>query len=203
MAEKALSAAGAGSVPARGRPRDPGLDAAIRRAAVDLLGEVGYARLTMERVAARAGVSKASLYLRWPNKLALVTDALAHRARPVPEVPDTGSLAGDMRVFLRALLRARTEAARALAGISGEIAANPALRKAWHMGIGGTLTACLRQIVTRAAERGELPGDADLELLAELPLSLLQNWRLEHGRNPGEDAVERIVRQFYTPRETP
>jgi AcrR family transcriptional regulator len=187
--------------PVRGRPRDPALDRAIRAAVMELLGEVGYARLTMERVATRAGVSKASLYLRWPNKLALVTDALAHRARAVPEVPDTGSLPGDMRAFLRALLRARTKASRALAGVSGEIASNPALRKAWHLGLGGTLTACLRQIVTRAAERSELPPDTDLELLAELPLSLLQNWRLEHGRNPGDEVVDRIVRQFYTPRQ--
>jgi AcrR family transcriptional regulator len=167
---------------------------------MELLGESGYARLTMEKVAARAGVSKASLYLRWPNKEALAVDALRHRARPVPEVPDTGSLPGDMRTFLRGLVRARGEAGRALAGVSGEIAANPALRRAWHQGLGGMLTGCLRQILARAADRGELTGDADVELLAELPLSLLQNWRLEHGRNPGDELVDRIVRQFYTPR---
>jgi hypothetical protein len=69
--------------------------------------------------------------------------------------------------------------------------------------MGGTLTGCLREIVTRAAQRGELPPDADLELLAQLPLSLLQNWRLEHGRVPGMEAVERIVHQFYTPRGLP
>src|SRR4051812_13133773 len=95
--------------PGPGRPRDPGLDAAIRAAAMALLGEAGYAQLTMERVASRAGVSKASLYLRWPNKQALAIDALQHRARPVPEVPDTGSLPGDMRAFLRGLLRARSQ----------------------------------------------------------------------------------------------
>jgi len=168
---------------------------------MELLGEVGYARLTMELVARRSGVSKDSLYRRWPNKLALVTDALTRRARPVPEVPDTGTLPGDMRAFLRALLRARSEAGQALRAVSGEISASPELRKAWHLGIGGTLTGCLREIVTRAAERGELPAGTDLELLAELPLSLLQNWRLEHGRNPGDEVADRIVRQFYTPRE--
>src|SRR6266571_7790768 len=86
----------------RGRPRDPGVDVAIRTATVDLLGEVGYARLTMDEVAARAGVAKASLYLRWPNKVALVADALQQRARTVPEVPDTGTLPADMRAFLTA-----------------------------------------------------------------------------------------------------
>jgi AcrR family transcriptional regulator len=185
--------------PRRGRPRDPSVDAAIRSATADLLGEIGYARLTIDQVAERAGVSKPSLYLRWPNKVALVADALQHRARAVPEVPDTGSLPGDMRVFLTALLRSRDEASRALAAVAGEIATNPALRKAWHRGLVGMLTGCLRAIVTRAAERGELPADADVDLLSQLPLSLLQNWRLEHDREPDETVVERIVRQLYTP----
>jgi AcrR family transcriptional regulator len=175
------------------------VDAAIRAATVDLLGEVGYSRLTMDLVAERAGVSKPSLYLRWPNKVALVADALQHRARPVPEVPDTGSLPEDMRLFLTALLRSRDEASRALAAVAGEIATNPALRKAWHRGLAGMLTSCLRAIVSRAAQRGELPADADVELLSQLPLSLLQHWRLEHDREPDEAVVDRIVRQFYTP----
>jgi AcrR family transcriptional regulator len=180
----------------RGRPRDSGVDAAIATAALDLLGEAGYGHLTMEQVAARAKVSKDSLYRRFPDKLALVTDALAHRARAVP---DTGSLPGDMRTFLRALLRSRNAAQRALAGVSSEIATNPELRAAWHRGLGGMLTGCVREIVTRAAGRGELPPDADIDLLSQLPLSLLQNWRLEHAGQPGDDVADRIVRQFYTP----
>jgi AcrR family transcriptional regulator len=193
---------GPGSAPARarrGRPRDPSVDAAIRAATVDLLGEVGYAQLTMDQVVARAKVSKASLYLRWPNKVALVADALQHRARAVPEIPDTGSLPSDMRAFLGALLRSRTAASRALSAVSGEIASNPELRKAWHRGLAGMLTGCLRTIVVRAVDRGELPAGSDVELLSQLPLSLLQNWRLEHQQDPDEVVVERIVAQFYTP----
>jgi len=203
MADSAAAApAGAPGLPAkpgRGRPRDPGVDAAIRAATMQLLAEAGYARLTMDQVAARAQVSKSSLYLRWPNKVALVADALQHRARAVPEVPDTGTLAGDMRAFLAALLRSRHEASRALAAVSGEIATNPELRKAWHRGLAGLLTGCTRLIVDRAIARGELPSDSDAELLAQLPLSLLQNWRLEHGDQPGDAVADRIVRQFYTP----
>jgi AcrR family transcriptional regulator len=208
MAASARAAAPAGDAAAasrparaaRGRPRDPGVDAAIRAATVGLLGERGYARLTMDQVAALAGVSKSSLYLRWPNKVALVADALQHRARAVPEVPDTGSLPGDMRAFLAALLRSRAEASRALVAVSGEIATNPELRKAWHRGLAGILTGCMREIVGRAVTRGELPAGSDVELLSQLPLSLLQNWRLEHRDQPGDAVVERIVRQFYTPR---
>jgi AcrR family transcriptional regulator len=176
------------------------VDAAIRAATLELLADVGYAGLTMDQVTARARVSKSSLYLRWPNKVALVADALQHRARAVPEVPDTGSLSQDMRVFLTGLLRSRGEASRALAAVSGEIATNPQLRQAWHRGLAGMLTGCLRQIVDRAVARGELPADSDAELLAGLPLSLLQNWRLEHHGQPDAAVVERIVRQFYTPR---
>ena len=191
---------GPGRMPARrGRPRDSGVDTAIRSAVMELLGEGGYGHLTMEQVAARARVSKDSLYRRFPDKLALVTDALAHRAHAVPEVPDTGSLPGDMRAFLRALLASRGAAQRALAGVSSEIAVNPELRAAWHRGLGGMLTGCVRQIVTRAAARGELPPDADIDLLSQLPLSLLQNWRLEHGGQPGDEVADRVVRQFYTP----
>ena len=90
--------------------------------------------------------------------------------------------------------------ARALAAVSGEITTNAELRQAWHKGLAGMLTRCMRVIVTRAAGRGELPGGSDLELLAQLPLSLLlQNWRLEQDEEPGEAVAERIVRQFYTP----
>jgi AcrR family transcriptional regulator len=175
------------------------VDAAIRAATVELLGESGYARLTMDQVAARARVSKSSLYLRWPNKVALVADALQHHARAVPGIPDTGTLPGDMRAFLTALLRSRSEASRALEAVSGEIATNPELRQAWHRGLAGMLTGCLRQMLDRAVARGELPADSDVELLAGLPLSLLQNWRLKHDGQPDDAVVDRIVRQFYTP----
>jgi AcrR family transcriptional regulator len=186
----------------RGRPRDPQVDAAILTAAMELLGEVGYARLTMDQVAARAGVSKPTLYLRWPNKVALVADAIGHRARPIPEVPDTGGLAEDMRVFLRTLLESKNAASKAVAAVSGEIASNPELRQAWRGGVAGALTGCVRTIVTRAVERGELPGDSDVELLSALPLALMQHWASRQAdgprREPDDALVERIVRQFYT-----
>lgn len=183
----------------RGRLRDPGVDEAILAAAVDLLAEAGYARLTMDQVAARAGVGKASIYLRWPNKVALVAKAIQHRSAVVPDVPDTGSLREDMLAFLRALLRAKSAAERAVAAVTGEIASNPELRKAWRQSVAGTLSACVRVIVEHAIERGELPAASDVELLSMLPLTLLQNWRLEHGQGPDDAVVERIVAQFYTP----
>jgi AcrR family transcriptional regulator len=183
----------------RRRPRDPAVDAAILSAAVDLLGEIGYARLTMDQVAARAGAGKASLYLRWPNKVALVAEAIRQRSGAVPEVPNTGSLREDMLLFLRALLRSWSAARQALAAVSGEVASNPELQEAWRRGLAGALLAGLRTIVTRAVERGELPATSDIELLSMLPLTLLQNWRLVYEWRPDEEVVARIVDQFYTP----
>jgi AcrR family transcriptional regulator len=193
---------GQGDRARRGRPRDPGVDQAILASAVELLAEAGFARLTMDQVAARAGVGKASLYLRWPNKLALVAEAIQFRSGVVPEVPNTGSLRADMLAFLRALLRV-PNGERAVAAVSGEVASNPELRKAWRRSLAGTLSECLRVILEHAIERGELPPSSDVELLSMLPLTLLQNWRLEHDQSPDDAVVQRIVDQFYAPAPRP
>lgn len=175
------------------------MDEAVLAAAVELLADGGFARLTMDQVAARAGVGKASVYLRWPNKLALVAEAIQQRAGVVPDLPDTGSLPGDMRTFLRALLRTYGSASRAMAAVSGEVDRHPELRAAWRQSLSAALTDRLREIVERAIARGELPATSDVVLLSMLPVTLLQNWRLEHGQSPDDAAVERIVNQFYTP----
>jgi AcrR family transcriptional regulator len=175
------------------------VDEAILAAAMNLLAEIGYARLTMDQVVARARVGKASVYLRWPNKVALVAEAIQHRSAVVPDVPDFGNLREDMRTFLRALLRSKSAAQRAVAAVTGEIASNPELAKAWRQGVAGTLLACLREIVERAVARGELPATSDVELLSLVPLTLLQSWRQEHDQSPDDTVVERIVDQFFTP----
>jgi AcrR family transcriptional regulator len=174
------------------------VDEAVLAAAVELLAEAGFARLTMEQVAAHAGVGKASVYLRWPNKVALVAEAIQHRSGVVPDVPDTGSLAGDMRTFLQALLRTFGTASRAMAAVMGEVGSHPELRTAWRQGVTAALTDCVREIVQRAVARGELPATSDVELLSMLPITILQSWRLEHGTGPDDAVVERIVRQLYT-----
>lgn len=160
---------------------------------------MGYAHVTMDEVASRAGVSKASLYLRWQNKVALVAEAIRDLAQPVPEVPDTGNLPSDMRAFLRGLQRSRSAASKAVTAVSGELGNSPELRAAWRRGVSGLVVERLRTIITRAIERGELTRDADVDLLSMLPLALMQSWRIEHGRELGDGVFERIVRQFYSP----
>jgi hypothetical protein len=117
----------------------------------------------------------------------------------VPKLPDTGSLAEDMRSYLHALLRGYKSAGQAVAAVNGEVASNPELRRAWRRTMTGTLWAGVRVILERAIERGELPAMSDVELLSMLPLTLMQNWRVEHEQGPSEALVERIVAQFYSP----
>jgi AcrR family transcriptional regulator len=81
----------------RGRPRSAATRAAIQGAALDLLRESGYRRLTLEAVAERARAGKATIYRWWPNKAALVADAFLQDALPSLPFPDTGSVREDFR----------------------------------------------------------------------------------------------------------
>src|SRR5437016_2967111 len=121
-----------------GRPRSPEADRAIRDATVELLTRDGYANLTMSGVAAAAGVSTATLYRRWSSKLELVVDVLAARAEESP-VPDTGSLEGDCRAIVHALVdKARTtQSTPLIAGLVGEIGRNAELAEALRVSLIG------------------------------------------------------------------
>src|SRR6185437_11527321 len=85
------------TTPARGRPRDPQRRQAVLDAALALIAEVGYDRTTVDAIAHRAGVSKPTLYRRWPHgKPELVADAIRDRHAEINQTPDTGSLRGDL-----------------------------------------------------------------------------------------------------------
>jgi AcrR family transcriptional regulator len=86
-----------------GRPRSERSHLAIVKATLELLVEVGYARITMEEVQRRAGVGKATIYRRWASKEELVKDAIQHFSAELP-VPDTGSLKGDYAAISTALV---------------------------------------------------------------------------------------------------
>ena len=101
-----LSAPEPGRAARGGRPRDPSRDEAIRAAILEVLARDGYAALTMDAVAAAAGVGKATIYRRWRTKSDLVADAVAELSQQSIEAPDTGALEGDLRVLLHWLVDA-------------------------------------------------------------------------------------------------
>src|SRR6476469_5421793 len=86
-----------------GRPRDPSRDGVIRAAILRLLAEVGYGALTMDAVAAEAGVGKATIYRRWRTKQDLVVDTISDLNREEATPPDTGSLEGDIRAMMHSM----------------------------------------------------------------------------------------------------
>jgi AcrR family transcriptional regulator len=195
-----LGAAGT-AVVRPGRPRDPEVDEAILSTALRMLAEAGYARLTMDQVAARAGVGKASLYRRFPTKERLVLEAIRHRhEHERPGVPDTGSLYRDMLGYLRALIRYRQAQAAGLQAVASEVMVNPELAAEFRRQVAGGLLAGFRTIVGRAAERGELPPGTDVDLLAMLPLALVHHLRLLGGEPVDERQAKRIADQFFAAR---
>ncbi|MFF0375846.1 TetR/AcrR family transcriptional regulator [Actinoplanes missouriensis] len=97
-----------GARPGAGRKRDPQAHAAVLTAAEELLNEIGYHRVTMERIAERSGVAKMTLYRWWPNKAAVVTDAVRSRLAPL-STPDLGTVMADAHTQLEAMLGTLTK----------------------------------------------------------------------------------------------
>lgn len=179
-----------------GRPRDLNIDRKVLAAALSIVAEEGYARLTMEGVAARTGVGKASLYRRWATKEALILDAL-NSDPGLPSPPDTGSVRGDMSAYLRTMVGYRRTHSQAISALSGEAACNPELGAAFRANILAPLLESLEAMVTRGVARGELPAGTDVRLLASVPPALLFQHLVLGGSVPDEQFVDRIVAQFF------
>ena len=156
------------------RRRGAALHRAIFDAALAIVAEDGYAGLSMERVAARAGTGKASLYRRWDGLPALVLDAVRD-AMPGPgRLPDTGSLRGDaLAVMTLAAEQLRGPVGAALRGLLGDALRDPDPDRLVAMSRGSALSM-MRTIAERAAARGECPPSALTERRLEAGPALLR-----------------------------
>jgi AcrR family transcriptional regulator len=186
-----------------GRPRDPTRDAAILRAALEGLVEVGYDRLTMEEIAQRARAGKGALYRRWPSKAALVADALvAWREQLAPlEVPDTGSLRGDIEAIVQAVPDFSAVDRRMMGVISGVATAaarDPELKAAVGEQVLARPRGLLRQVLERARARGEIPAECNLELVPDVLIGL-NALRLILGELPDRAFVRRVFDEIIYP----
>jgi AcrR family transcriptional regulator len=152
-----------------GRRRDDSRDPEILSAALAVLTETGYERMTMDAVAARAKAGKATMYRRWPSKAELVVDAITSSApMSAPSaIPDTGSLRGDLLALVGA--DSEEENARKLGVMVGLVAALP-----HHADLAGIVQEQLvtprahlvRTVLERAVGRGEIAAGRDLDTLA-------------------------------------
>ncbi|WP_299529138.1 TetR/AcrR family transcriptional regulator [uncultured Streptomyces sp.] len=150
-----------------GRPRDTGADAAILEATRESLVDLGWSKLTMGDVAARAGVAKTTLYRRWAGKNELVVDAVAVLFDEL-ELPDLGSLAADVQgvVLQFAALLERPETSTALMAVVAESTRDEALRARIRDSIVDRQKHLVLMGRRRALERGELPPEPDLRAAA-------------------------------------
>lgn len=124
----------------------------------------------MEAVARRAGVGKAALYRRWPSKLALLTDLLAQAGTPPADIPDQGSLTGDVRLFLRQTQRLlqRPLVRRILPDLHAEMGRTPGLAAAVRNGLQKERRELGGRLLDRAVARGELGAGMDQSLALDL-----------------------------------
>ena len=145
----------------------------------------GYARLTMERVAAESGVAKTTLYRRWPTKAALCMDLYLEIAGRELHVPDTGDLANDLKYIVDAVVRlqTRTAAGAAFLGLIAEAQVNPDSRGAFLAEFAERRRAVTREVLKRARRRGELRARADIDLIIDA-LGGAVTFRLMQGHAP-------------------
>ncbi len=177
----------------RGRPRDEEADVALVDATLALLAEQGYSGLRMEAVAARAGVAKATLYRRWPDKVSLTIAALSR----IPELPavDTGSLSGDLAALRDAVVRLFKTTR--LASVLPALAAERVRRTSASAKIDAFIRTRYQPwiaAIERAIARGELPRtSADPVLIADLLAGVMMQRVFFTGGRVDDKAWKTVV----------
>lgn len=163
-----------------GRPRDPSRDGVIRAAILRLLADVGYGALTMDAVAAEAGVGKATIYRRWRTKQDLVVDTISDLNRAEAHTPDTGSLEGDLRELMHSLVSVvNGPSGAATLSLLSTVPRHPALAEAFRNGPLAVWSQPFEQVWANAEARGELDPSFRTSPAAETISALLvQRWLL-------------------------
>ncbi|GGU89084.1 TetR family transcriptional regulator [Streptomyces albospinus] len=153
--------------------------AAIRAAVFEELAAVGFARMSIEGIARRAGVGKTAVYRRWRSKLHLVLDVVSAVAAAGLPAPDTGSLRGDVRMLLEVAARALRHpmASQIIPDLLAEAARSPEMATALKTALHDSQEGVAAAVVARAVERGELTEGVDARLALDLMTGPLY-WRL-------------------------
>ncbi|MEV1011251.1 TetR/AcrR family transcriptional regulator [Streptomyces sp. NPDC049881] len=188
--------------PRAGRPRSEESRRAILAAAVSLLTEKGYAELTVEGIAQRAGCGKQTIYRWWPSKADVLMDAALTRSEMAIDVPDQGSWAADLRAFLSATfaLATRPEIGPLLRAMMGQSLTDEEFGARFRARFLPTRRDALRALVERAARRGDLPPVPTPGTLLDLVFGVLW-YRVIATREPLDEAlVEELVTLATTPR---
>ncbi len=191
-AEPATS--GQSRAPGPGRPRDPLVDRAILDAAVELLSDGGIEAMTMESVATRAGVSRASVYRRYANRVDLMEAAFHAAAEQKPEPPDTGDVRRDLVQLLTRLstLLMESDTGAVLPAMLAAARENAEVREALERFTADRRTPTTTVLI-RGIERGEIRADVDPELMADALVGAVIYGLLLRNVGPGRARVAKLV----------
>lgn len=188
---------------AHARPRVEGeREQEILDATIDTLAEVGYDRLTMDAVAARAKASKATLYRRWNGKAQLVIDALCSKKQP-HTMPDTGTLRGDLLAMF--CDKGGVNDPQQLAVLGSLITAvgrDAEFAEQFRRDFIGPKRAVSRQIWERAQQRGEVREDLDLDLFETAVPSMVLFRAILLGEPPSPEMVAQAIDNLILPAAT-
>jgi AcrR family transcriptional regulator len=163
---------------------------AILAAALELVGEVGYAKLTIEGIAHAAGVGKQTIYRWWPSKGALLFDAFLTLAGDgeddgeAPALPDTGELAADMKLVLRATVDELNEPRfdQPMRALHTEIVHDPALAADYVKRLDGPMRELKKNRLRAAQRAGQLAEDIDLDVAVDMLFGpILNRWLQRTG----------------------
>jgi AcrR family transcriptional regulator len=180
----------------------PEKTASITEAVLAELAEVGYARLSMEAVARRAGVGKSALYRRWPGKEAMATAAIGELSVPAAPQPDTGSLRGDIRAIVAGMVEwlSHPQISRILPDVVAEGVREPALAAAMRDNVSTPRRESTRVVLDRAAARGELCVSVELalDLLGAAVYWRMSVRRADHGPEYLDELAEALLRAIGT-----
>ena len=185
-----------------GRPRDPACDAKIIQATLALLADDGYDGVTMEAVAARAGVGKATLYRRYPGKEALVVDALATLSDTVPRGVG-GGLRDDLIALVASTVRTtNSPAGRLLPRLVSAAVDNPGLLERYREQVITPRRRRFAEVLLAGIRSGELRADLDVEPTIDLlvgPVLYRSLLRPQEPPLPAPEVVDVVLAGIRTP----
>ena len=183
---------------ALGRPRSEAAHRAILSAADRLLARDGFHQISVEAIAAEAGVSKATIYRWWPNKAAVVMDTLLAAIGPQIDFPPGRPAEETVRLQMRTLVEAFNQGAgRTLAALLGEAQADPDLAEAFRSRWIANRRAIARTVLTRGVIAGELRDDIDIEVALDSLYGALYYRLLVGHLRLSPSFVDLLVRQVF------
>ena len=183
-----------------GRPRSASCNIAIQSAAIELLREVGYERLSIEAVAQRAKVSKSTIYRRWKNKAELIADAVHHYAFCKMPTIDTGSLRGDLIEVIKEKVRTmQSEDGQLFAGLMAATRTDSDLADLLLSSMSEGVSSVHLAIFDRAKVRGEISQSANVETILEITPAVITFRLFMSRQNVDQKFIEHLVDNVLLP----